>query len=55
MTLQAARRLLAQQREGLVRYHPLTITEALILTGDLPCIAHLPVGVGATNIDGETE
>ena len=37
MTLQQAIKILAQQREGLVRYHPLTITEALILTGDLPC------------------
>jgi len=55
MTLEQARKILAQQREGLVRYDPVTITEALLLTGDVPCIAHLPVGVGATNIDGETE
>jgi len=37
MTLEQARKILAQQREGLVRYHPITITRALILTGDLPC------------------
>ena len=36
MTLEQAHKILAQQREGLVRYDPLTITEALILTGDLP-------------------
>jgi len=55
MTLEQARKILAQQREGLVRHSPLRITQALLLTGDLPCIAHLPVGVGATNIEGETE
>jgi hypothetical protein len=37
MTLEQARKILAQQREGLVSYHPITITRALILTGDLPC------------------
>ena len=37
MTLQQALKILAQQREGLVRYHPITITRALIITGDLPC------------------
>jgi hypothetical protein len=37
MTLEQARKILAQQREGLVRYDPITVTRALILTGDLPC------------------
>jgi len=37
MTLEQAKKILAQQREGLVRYDPITITRALMLTGDLPC------------------